>query len=79
MMELVRIGDEYHPAKGLFDDGALRPNAAAEFVGVSRATAYRLMESGDWPYSTGVGGRKVPRRALVIWLEQGMRARRQSA
>lgn len=78
-MELVRIGDDYYPSEGLFDDGALKVKNAAKFLDVDRTTIYRLMESGRLPYSMSVGGRKIPRRALVIFMEQGMRARRVSA
>lgn len=78
-MELVRIGDDYYPSEGLFDDGVLKVKNAAKFLDVDRTTIYRLMESGRLPYSMGVGGRKIPKRALVIFMEQGMRARRVSA
>lgn len=56
-MELVRIGDQYYPSIGLFDDGALKPNDAAQFAAISRSTVYKLMEEGQLPYSMGVGGR----------------------
>lgn len=74
--DLIRIGDRYYPTGGRFDDGAFKLKSAARFLDVDRSTIYRMMRGGELPYSMGPGGRKIPKRALVILLEQGLKARR---
>jgi excisionase family DNA binding protein len=45
---------------------------AGEFLGLSRATLYNLMESGQLPYCKIGGARRVPRRALVELAEKNL-------
>ncbi len=48
----------------------LRPDEAAEMLGVSRATAYELMSSGELR-SVKIGNlRRIPRRSLDEFVER---------
>jgi excisionase family DNA binding protein len=51
--------------KSLLDDGLLSINEACKFLGLSRSTLYKLMDSGDLQYCQIGGTRRLPRRALV--------------
>lgn len=70
MSAIIRIPDE---PTSLYDDGVVSVESAAEFLDVSRATLYRMMDAGDLPYSKIRGGRRIPRRALVELLERSKR------
>lgn len=52
--------------------GALRPDHAAAYLGIGRATLYKLCATGDGPPSYHVGRRRLFRRAA---LDRWMRAR----
>ena len=53
-------------------DYLLRPEEAAEFLKISRATLYVLMERGQIP-SVRVGrARRIPSEALKRWLKERM-------
>jgi excisionase family DNA binding protein len=59
---------EKKPAKDacaeLIADGFARVPEAAEFLGVSRAKIYAMMEAGELAYAKFGRSRRVPRRAL---------------
>jgi len=53
-------------------DYLLRPEEAAQFLKISRATLYVLMERGQIP-SVRVGrARRIPSEALKKWLSEHM-------
>lgn len=52
-------------AQDLYADGAVSVEAAALFVGLSRASIYKLMDRGELPYSKLGTRRLIPKRALV--------------
>jgi excisionase family DNA binding protein len=54
------------------DDGALPIPSAAEFLGVARSTVYGLMQDQQLPYVKIRGARRIPRKALVAFLEKNM-------
>jgi excisionase family DNA binding protein len=56
---------------GLFDQGTMSIGEAAKFMGTSTDTVYRLLRNGKLPYTRVGTDRKIPRAALVYYLEQG--------
>lgn len=54
------------------DDLALLTiSEAARQSGLSRDTVRRLIEAGDWPVVEMPGGtRRIPRQAVVAWIER---------
>jgi excisionase family DNA binding protein len=51
-------------AASLVEDGLATVGQAADFLGLSRATLYALMERGELPFCKIGKSRRVPRRAL---------------
>lgn len=62
---------------GLVQDGFTGVEGAREFLGVSRSTLYKLMDSGELPYAKFGKCRKVPRRALSEYAARHMVARQE--
>jgi excisionase family DNA binding protein len=58
MKEMNERGDE------LIGDGFVTVPKAAEFLGVSRAKVYQVMDAGELPYAKFGRSRRIPRRAL---------------
>jgi excisionase family DNA binding protein len=57
----------------------LRPNEAAEIVGIGRATIYALIKSGEIP-SVRIGGSvRIPADALKQWVHRKGRDKTRSA
>jgi excisionase family DNA binding protein len=56
----------------LADDGFVPVAGAEEFLGLSRAKIYQLMESGELPFAKFGKSRRIPRRALVGYAERCM-------
>lgn len=54
---------------GLTGEGFAKIGEAAEFLGVSRAMVYALMERGELVYAKFGRSRRIPRRALVRYAE----------
>jgi excisionase family DNA binding protein len=63
-------------AEELLKDGVLSVPEAAGFMGLSRATVYRLMENGQLVFVLQGRRRLVPRRAVVRLLAAGLRGGR---
>jgi excisionase family DNA binding protein len=57
----------------LCEKGALAVPEAADFLRLSRAQVYRLMESGELIYTIQGRRRRVPKRALIELLARGLR------
>ncbi len=56
----------------IFDEGLLTVREAAQMLTVTKATVYNLMSAGKIP-STRVGRlRRIPRRALLEYLTDGL-------
>lgn len=51
----------------LVEDGLMTVAEATEFLRVSRAYLYQLMQSGQLPYSKLGRNRRIPRRAVVAF------------
>lgn len=55
----------------LLADGLMSVKEAAKWLGVHRATIWRMMDKGELPfiYAPGRGAlaRRIPRKALVDW------------
>ena len=51
--------------ESLVSDGLMRVQAAAQFLGLSRASVYQLMDRGELPWVKLGRARRVPRRAVV--------------
>jgi excisionase family DNA binding protein len=49
----------------LMDDGFVTVAQAAEYLNLSRATVYALMDSGELAYAKFGRSRRIPRRALM--------------
>jgi excisionase family DNA binding protein len=49
----------------LVSEGLLRITETEKLTGMSRATLYRMMESGELPYVQLGKKRRIPRRALA--------------
>ena len=48
----------------------LRVEAAAEIAGIGRSTAYALIGSGHWPVVRIGKSVRVPRTALMAWIDE---------
>lgn len=57
----------------MFEDGAMRLQEAAAFLGVSRRTVERWVASGEIPSTTIGGVRMIPRRSLIERLNEKAR------
>lgn len=55
-------------ALALVRDGAVTVAEACRITGYSRGFIYAAMQRGDLPYVKIGGGRRIPRRALELWL-----------
>jgi excisionase family DNA binding protein len=62
------------PAKGqgVVEDGLVTVAEAGQFLGLSRAMVYRLMEEGKLPFAKIGAARRVPRRSLVALAEASL-------
>jgi excisionase family DNA binding protein len=49
---------------------ALRPTEAAMLLGVSPATIRRMVAGGEIPSVLLRGSRRIPRHALIAWLDE---------
>ena len=56
----------------LADDGFVAVAEAAQFLGLSRAKVYQIMESGQLPFAKFGKSRRIPRRALLAYGERCM-------
>ena len=60
-------------------DDELSTQEAAKLLGVSRPTLIRMLDAKDIPYRATQGNhRRVPRRALVAYLEKDLERRRKA-
>jgi excisionase family DNA binding protein len=59
-------------AGDLVGEGLVSVAEACEFLGVSRSTAYVLMDGGDLPYCKIRGARRVPRKALTALAKKSL-------
>ena len=57
---------------GLVNEGLVTIAAAGEFLGLSRATLYALMDRGELAYCKIGGARRIPRKALVALAERNL-------
>lgn len=57
----------------LLADGVLSPNAAAKFIDVCRSIIYRYMKNGTLPYLELDEGRRIPKRALIQFLDSRLK------
>ena len=49
----------------IVEEGLMRVGEVANFLGLSRASVYQLMERGELPWAKLGRARRVPRRAVV--------------
>jgi excisionase family DNA binding protein len=61
-----------HGPADLVADGFASIEEASEFLTLSRAYVYRLMDAGDLPYAKFGRARRIPRRALREYAEKCM-------
>ena len=61
---MIKIADTPEHT-GLVNDGLLKVPVAAQFLGISIAKLYQLMERGGLAYVKLGRSRRIPRRALV--------------
>jgi excisionase family DNA binding protein len=57
----------------LVEDGLVTVAQAAEFLSLSRATVYTLMDRGELPFAKIGRSRRIPRRAVVELAAQHLR------
>jgi excisionase family DNA binding protein len=53
----------------LFEEGFMTVNAAAEHLKLDRSTLYKIMDRGELPFSKLGKSRRIPIRAIRIWIE----------
>lgn len=53
-------------------DGAVTIPEAMRITGFGRSFIYEAMKNGELPYVVIGAGRRIPRRALELWLAQGL-------
>jgi excisionase family DNA binding protein len=49
----------------MVQEGLITIEAAMDFLGISRASLYRLIKDGILPTVKLIGARRIPRRALI--------------
>ena len=49
----------------MVQEGLVTIEAAREFLDISRASLYRLIDNGTLPTVKLIGARRIPRRALI--------------
>jgi excisionase family DNA binding protein len=54
------------------EGGFVGVTEASKFLGLSRATLYKLMNDRDLPFALFGRARRIPRRALVAYAERCM-------
>lgn len=59
-------------APSIVSDGLMKIRDAAKFLGLSRSTLYKLMETGKLSYVKIETSRLVPRRAVVELAERSL-------
>lgn len=64
--------DEKLAGNDLVRDGLDRIREACDFLRISPALIYRLMDSGDLPYVKIGRARRIPRKALVEFAARGL-------
>jgi excisionase family DNA binding protein len=69
------VADE-HGRKKLVDDGLVRIAEAMEFLSLSRAKLYEMMDSGELSYVKFGRARRIPRQALVELAARNLRGER---
>ncbi len=55
---------------GLLEDGLVRVPEAARLLGLSRSKVYALIEAGELPFAKFGISRRIPRRALAVYVRQ---------
>jgi excisionase family DNA binding protein len=60
--------------KELMEDGTLSIEAAVEFSGLGRSFLYSAMDRGELPYAKCGARRLIPKKALVKYLADRVRA-----
>jgi excisionase family DNA binding protein len=55
---------------GMVTDGFVEVPQAAEFLSLSRATVYKLMDDGQLAYAKFGRSRRIPKRALLEYAER---------
>ena len=55
------------------DDGAVSPEVARRFLGVSKTSFYAAMDRGEIPYAKIGRSRRIPKRALREFLARNLR------
>ncbi len=51
--------------EGLVQEGLITIEGAMDFLDISRASLYRLINDGTLPTVKLIGARRIPRRALI--------------
>lgn len=54
------------------EDGAVTIPQATRITGFGKTFLYEAMKSGELPYIKIGAGRRIPRRALDMWLARGL-------
>ncbi len=55
-------------ALSMVREGAMSVEEAMSFTGMGRSSLYEAMARGELPYIKIGAGRRIPRRALELWL-----------
>jgi excisionase family DNA binding protein len=63
---------EVHKDVGILADGLVDVREAANFLAVSRAMMYKILDNGDLPYCKIGRSRRIPRRALIEYASSTM-------
>lgn len=59
-------------ALSLVEEGAVTIPEAMRITGFGRTFLYEAMAKGDLPYIKIGAARRIPRRALALWLARGL-------
>ena len=57
----------------LFADGLISVPDAAKFLSISKSKLYLVMDAGELPYVKIGSSRRIPKRALVVFVEQRLK------
>lgn len=75
-MNAIPIGSARTQRERLVADGMVNTTEAANWLGVSMTTLWRMMDRGELPWVHIGRGRYIPRRALIELATDGLKWRR---
>jgi excisionase family DNA binding protein len=56
----------------MMEEGMTRITEAAKYLGLSRTKVYQLMHAGELVYAKFGKSRRIPRRALVAYVQKNL-------